>query len=126
MKLYKKYKDHGLQVLAFPCNQFMNQENKLEKEIKAHISHHFNVTFPVFSKIKVNGENTDPIYLYLKSHTPELYDPKKGLKNLPWNFAKFLVDNQGNVIRFYNPWENPSEMIPQIESMLNISTRDKK
>lgn len=116
--LYSKYKDKGLQILAFPCNQFKNQESKIESEIKEYVRSNFNATFPIFSKIEVNGPNTDPIYVYLKTNTKEFNKEDKELKNIPWNFAKFLVNKEGKVIQYYSPNENPKEMISQIENML--------
>jgi glutathione peroxidase len=113
-----KYKDKGVQILAFPCNQFKNQESKIESEIKKYVEDNFKAQFPIFSKIEVNGPNTDRIFIYLKTNTPEFVDKEKGLKNIPWNFAKFLVNEKGEVIRYFSPKENPSEMITHIEKLL--------
>lgn len=118
VEIYGKYKDSGLQILAFPCNQFRNQESKIEAEIKEFVQGKFNVNFPMFSKIEVNGPNTDPIFVYLKNNTPEFVDSEKGLKNIPWNFAKFLVNSKGEVVSYYNPKRNPNEMIGDIEKCL--------
>ena len=101
--LYQKYKDKGLVILGFPCNQFMNQEPLNEEEIKSFCSLTYGVTFPMFSKIDVNGENTHPLYKYLK-------EAKKGLlgsEAIKWNFTKFLVDKNGTVINRYAPATKP-------------------
>lgn len=101
--LYQKYKDKGLVILGFPCNQFMNQEPLNEEEIKSFCSLTYGVTFPMFSKINVNGENTHPLYQYLK-------EAKKGLlgsEAIKWNFTKFLVDKNGTVINRYAPATKP-------------------
>ncbi len=95
----------------------MNQELKTEEDIKKKVETDFKVEFPMFSKIKVNGEDAHPIYSYLKKNTPEL-NTEKGLKNIPWNFAKFLVDYEGNVVGFYTPNVEPKDIIPSIEKLL--------
>ncbi|WP_333803162.1 glutathione peroxidase [Sulfurospirillum sp.] len=104
--LYQKYKDKGLVILGFPCNQFMNQEPLNEAEIKSFCSLTYGVTFPMFSKIDVNGENTHPLYKYLK-------ETKKGLlgsEAIKWNFTKFLVDKNGTVINRYAPATKPESL----------------
>lgn len=104
--LYQKYKDKGLVVLGFPCNQFMNQEPLSEDEIKSFCSINYGVTFPLFSKIDVNGEQAHPLYTYLK-------EAKKGLlgsEAIKWNFTKFLVDKNGNVINRYAPATKPESL----------------
>lgn len=104
--LYQKYKDKGLVVLGFPCNQFMNQEPLNEDEIKSFCSLNYGVTFPLFSKIDVNGEQAHPLYTYLK-------ESKKGLlgsEAIKWNFTKFLVDKNGTVIHRYAPATKPESL----------------
>lgn len=104
--LYQKYKDKGLVILGFPCNQFMNQEPLNEAEIKSFCSLTYGVTFPMFAKIDVNGENTHPLYQYLK-------EAKKGLlgsEAIKWNFTKFLVDKNGTVINRYAPATKPESL----------------
>ena len=104
--LYQKYKDKRLVILGFPCNQFMNQEPLNEEEIKSFCSLTYGVTFPMFSKIDVNGENTHPLYQYLK-------EAKKGLlgsEAIKWNFTKFLVDKNGTVINRYAPATKPESL----------------
>lgn len=104
--LYQKYKDKGLVVLGFPCNQFMNQEPLSEDEIKSFCSLTYGVTFPMFAKIDVNGENAHPLYKYLK-------ESKKGLvgsEAIKWNFTKFLVDKSGVIINRFAPATKPESL----------------
>ena len=104
--LYQTYKDKGLVILGFPCNQFMNQEPLNEEEIKSFCSLTYGVTFPMFAKIDVNGENAHPLYKYLK-------EAKKGLlgsEAIKWNFTKFLVDKNGTVINRYAPATKPESL----------------
>jgi glutathione peroxidase len=117
--MYQKYKDSGLQILGFPCGQFMGQELSTDKEIRNFIDKKFNVDFPMFSKIEVNGNNTHPIFKYLKYNSGQM-NQAKGLKNIPWNFAKFLVNSQGEVIKFYEPGIKPVEMMKDIQPLLRI------
>jgi len=104
--LYQKYKDKGLVILGFPCNQFMNQEPLNEEEIKSFCSLTYGVTFPMFSKIDVNGENTHPLYKYLKEAQKGLL----GSEAIKWNFTKFLVDKNGTVINRYAPATKPESL----------------
>lgn len=104
--LYKKYKDKGLVILGFPCNQFMNQEPLNEDEIKSFCSLTYGVTFPMFAKIDVNGEHTHPLYQYLKESQKGLL----GSEAIKWNFTKFLVDKNGNVINRYAPATKPEAL----------------
>ena len=106
----KKYEEKGFSVLAFPCNQFGNQEPGNNNEIQEFCSLNFQTSFPVMSKIDVNGKNADPLFNYLKSE-------KKGLlgsKGIKWNFTKFLVDQNGEVIKRYSP--NKENLIIDIGS----------
>jgi glutathione peroxidase len=112
--LYKKYKDKGLVVLGFPCNQFGEQEPGTEAEILEFCQTKYGVTFPMFSKIEVNGDGTHPLYKFLKSNTPgENKD-----KDIKWNFTKFLVDGNGNVIERYAHNTKPASMENRIDSIL--------
>lgn len=113
-ELYLKYKDKGLEILAFPCNQFGNQEPGTNEEIKEFCSTNFNVTFPLFDKINVNGENAHPLYKYLKS-------VKSGLitDDIKWNFTKFLVNRQGIPVERFAHTTDPMSMAPAIEKLLN-------
>jgi glutathione peroxidase len=113
-KLYKKYKDQGFVVLGFPCNQFGGQEPGTEKEIAEGCVLNYGVTFQMFSKINVNGENAHPIYKYLKGKL-------KGLmgKDIKWNFAKFLIDSNGNPVQRYATSTKPEKLEKDIEKLLN-------
>lgn len=114
-KLYKKFKDKGFEILAFPCNQFGNQEPGTNEEIKTFCSTKYNVTFRLFDKIEVNGPNTHPLYKFLKDAKPGLM----GSKDIKWNFTKFLIDRNGNVIERYAPQTTPESIEKDIEKLLN-------
>ncbi|MCF0148625.1 MAG: glutathione peroxidase [Clostridium sp.] len=111
--LYKEYKDSGLQVLGFPCNQFLNQEPGDNKDVKNFCQINYGVTFDMFEKIEVNGSNAHPIYKYLK-------DQEKGIltKDIKWNFTKFLIDRNGNVVKRYSPTTSPLKIKEDIDKML--------
>ncbi|EEH97855.1 MULTISPECIES: glutathione peroxidase [Clostridium] len=112
-ELYKEYKDSGVEILGFPCNQFLNQEPGENKEVKNFCQINYGVTFNMFEKIDVNGSNTHPIYKYLK-------EQEKGLltKDIKWNFTKFLIDKEGNVIKRYSPTTSPLKIKTDIEKLL--------
>ena len=95
----------------------MNQEFDSQKEIKEFVQEKFKVDFPMFSKIEVNGENTHPIYKYLKENSQDM-KTESGLKNIPWNFAKFLVNSEGKVVGFYPPKVNPKDIESEINKLL--------
>jgi len=104
--LYRKYKDQGLVVLGFPCNQFGRQEPGDEKQIREFCDQNYSVTFPLFAKIDVNGAHAHPLYRYLKS-------AKKGLlgrEAIMWNFTKFLVGANGAVLQRYGPRTKPEDI----------------
>jgi len=104
-KLNQKYKDKGLVILGFPCNQFLNQEPGDEKSISEGCLLNYGVTFPMFSKIDVNGKNTHPIYKYLKGELSGLFGSK-----IKWNFTKFLIDSNGNPIKRFSPTTVPEKI----------------
>jgi len=112
--LYRKYRDKGFEVLGFPCNQFMSQEPGTEAEIREFCSLRYDVSFPLFSKIDVNGPNTDPLFAHLKSAAPGL----AGTQSIKWNFTKFLVDRQGRVIKRFATATKPGAIQSAIESAL--------
>ena len=112
--LYEKYQEKGLVILGFPCNQFAGQEPGTEKEIQNFCRVNFGVTFPMFAKIEVNGENTHPLYLYLKSEQPGIL----GTEAIKWNFTKFLVDREGNVVARFGSSTKPKEIEAEIETLL--------
>ena len=112
--LYRKYKDRGLVVLGFPCNQFGSQEPGSEAEIEKFCSITYDVTFPLFAKIDVNGAATHPLYARLKSARPGLL----GTAAIKWNFTKFLVDAQGNVRARYAPSDTPEKIEAEVAALL--------
>ena len=112
--LYQKYQGQGFEVLAFPCNQFKQQEKGSDAEIKQFCDLRFNIQFPLFSKIDVNGENTHPLFSFLKSEAPGIL----GSKGIKWNFTKFLVNKQGKVIKRYAPTTKPEAIESDIKDLL--------
>lgn len=112
--LYQRYKDRGLVVLGFPCNQFGHQEPGDEVEIGAFCEKNYGVDFPMFAKIDVNGSDAHPLYRYLKSEAPGLL----GSEGIKWNFTKFLVDQSGRVVRRYAPKDKPEALAADIEKAL--------
>lgn len=112
--LYKKYADKGLVVLGFPCNQFGAQEPGSESDIQSFCSTTYGVSFPMFAKIEVNGENAHPLYRFLKREAPGIL----GSEAIKWNFTKFLVDKTGKVVRRYAPTETPQSLEKDIEAIL--------
>ena len=112
--LYRKYQDKGLVVLGFPCDQFGHQEPGDETEIKNFCSLHYDVTFPMFAKIEVNGADTHPLYRFLKKEKPGLL----GSEAIKWNFTKFLVDRSGNVVERYAPNAEPASLAGDIGKLL--------
>jgi glutathione peroxidase len=113
-KLYNKYKHRGVVVLGFPCNQFGNQEPGDEKSISEGCLINYGVTFPMFSKIEVNGKNAHPIYKYLKKEINGLF----GLK-IKWNFTKFLIDYTGKPVKRFSPITRPEKIDKYLERLLN-------
>ena len=118
MDLYSKYSDRGLQIMGFPCNQFMLQEQKCELDIKKFAKEKFNVEFPLFSKIEVNGENQHEIYVYLKTNCKDFKMDGNTLKEIPWNFAKFLVTDDGKVLNYFGPDKEPKEIERDLDRMI--------
>lgn len=113
-KLYRAHKDEGLVVLGFPCNQFGKQEPGDAKEIVNFCSLQYDVTFPVLAKVDVNGASADPLYVYLKGQKPGLL----GSKGIKWNFTKFLVNRQGQVVKRYAPTDKPEALESDIVKLL--------
>lgn len=112
--VYQQFKDKGVEVLGFPCNQFGKQEPGTADEIGSFCEKNFGVTFPLFSKIDVNGDNAHPLYQHLKSKAPGLL----GTKAIKWNFTKFLVKKDGTVYKRYAPTTPPEELTKDIEKLL--------
>lgn len=113
-RLWRKYRDQGFAVVAFPCNQFGAQEPGDAEEIASFCSTNYGVSFPVLGKVDVNGGNAAPIYRVLKSAAPGLL----GSEAIKWNFTKFLVDRQGRVVRRYAPTTKPEDLEKDIEALL--------
>jgi glutathione peroxidase len=112
-QLYQKYKDRGFVILGFPCNQFSNQEPGSDREIAEGCIINYGVSFPMFSKIDVNGDNAHPIYKYLKNNLSGLFGSK-----IRWNFAKFVINAEGVPIKRYSPATNPEKLVNYIEKLL--------
>lgn len=112
-KLYDTYKDQGFVILDFPCNQFAGQAPGSAEEINTFCSLNYQTTFPRFAKIKVNGKEAEPLYDWLKSE-------KSGLlgKRIEWNFAKFLINREGNVVQRFSSKSEPEKMVVDIEALL--------
>jgi len=112
--LYKEYKDQGFVVLGFPCNQFGRQEPGSESDIEAFCQLNYGVSFPMFAKIDVNGNDADPLFKYLKKSQKGLL----GSEKIKWNFTKFLVNRDGKVIARYAPTVKPKDLTKDIEELL--------
>lgn len=112
--LWRKYEDRGLVVLGFPCDQFGHQEPGDEEEIKRFCSLKYDVTFPMFAKVDVNGENAHPLYRHLKKAAPGLL----GTEAIKWNFTKFLVDRTGETVTRFAPNDSPESLEKDVEKAL--------
>ncbi len=112
-QLYRTYKERGLVILGFPCNQFANQEPGSTNDIEQTCYVNYGVTFPMFEKVKVNGGDAHPIFKYLKKELPALLG-----KSIKWNFTKFILDTKGKPVKRFAPSTSPAAMIPIIESLL--------
>ena len=111
--LYEAWHDKGLEILAFPCNQFAGQESGTNDEIQAFCQMNYGLTFPVYAKINVNGKDSHPLYKYLRS--------QKGTRlgsQIKWNFTKFLIAKDGSIFKRFEPNVNPEEMGPFVEALL--------
>lgn len=112
-KLYDEFKDKGLVMLGFPCNQFGAQEPGGPEEIATFCSLNYGVTFPIMEKVDVNGDNTHPVYQFLKSQKKQLL-----MERIKWNFEKFLIDREGNVVERFSSAGTPDHIRPAIEKLL--------
>ena len=113
-QLHRTYQDRGLVVLGFPCNQFAEQEPGSELEIAAFCRVNYDVTFPIFSKVEVNGREAHPLYKWLKRKAPGLLR----VQLVPWNFTKFLIDRSGEKVKRFAPNVEPAELAGPIEALL--------
>jgi glutathione peroxidase len=112
--LWQTYRDRGLVVLGFPCNQFGHQEPDAEEAIGQFCATNFGVSFPLFKKVEVNGDGAHPLFVELKDRAPGLL----GSKAIKWNFTKFLIDGTGQVVSRYAPTTKPAELAGDIEALL--------
>ena len=112
--LYRKYHDRGVEVLGFPCNQFGSQEPGSEVDIQTFCSTTYDVTFPLFAKVDVNGAGAHPLYQLLKGEKPGIL----GTEAIKWNFTKFLVNRQGEVVKRYAPTDKPEDLDAAVAALL--------
>ena len=113
-ELYQRYGDKGFEVLAFPCNQFGGQEPGNAEEIAEFCKVNFGLTFPLMAKVDVNGDQASPLFDWMKGEAPGLM----GSKAIKWNFTKFLIDREGNVVKRYGPADAPKAIAKDIEKLL--------
>ena len=113
-KLFQEYKDKDFEVLGFPCNQFGAQEPGSAEEIDTFCKVNFGLTFPLMQKVEVNGANASPLFDWMKAEAPGLM----GSKSIKWNFTKFLIDREGNVVKRYGPSDAPAAIAKDIEKLL--------
>jgi len=114
-QLYQQFKNQGLVILGFPCNQFGSQEPGNNEEIQQFCSMNYSVTFPVLAKVDVNGEKADPIYMFLKKEAPGIL----GTEMIKWNFTKFLITPEGKVFKRYAPNVVPQDIAQDISTLLS-------
>ena len=132
--LYRRDNDRGLEILGFPCNQFKEQEPASDAEIQAFCKSTYDVTFPVFAKVDVNGPGADPLFEYLRAQAPGDFGPRygdfyqaiskirpeaEGTDEVKWNFTKFLVDRKGIVVKRYEPSVSPADIETDLEHYLS-------
>ncbi|MEZ7874009.1 MAG: glutathione peroxidase [Bacteroidales bacterium] len=112
-RLYQKYKDRGLVILGFPCNQFANQESGSASEIQEFCQLNYGVTFPMFAKVDVNGPTAHPLFVYLKFKLGSIFGSK-----IKWNFNKFVIDKNGKPVKRFAPFTKPEKMESFLEKIL--------
>ncbi|WP_063593898.1 redoxin domain-containing protein [Peribacillus frigoritolerans] len=112
--LYVQYKEDGVVVLGFPCNQFLNQEPGDDLEIDSYCKLNHGVTFPMFAKVNVKGKEAHPLFSYLAENAPGVM----GSKSIKWNFTKFLIDRNGNIVSRFAPKTKPLEMEEDIKKLI--------
>ncbi|GAA5524816.1 hydroperoxy fatty acid reductase gpx1 [Microbulbifer aestuariivivens] len=112
--LYQKYRERGLEVLGFPCNQFGKQEPGTDEEIQSFCELNYGVSFPMYSKVEVNGDGEHPLFRELKKEAPGLL----GTEAVKWNFTKFLVNRDGQVVKRFAPKDKPESLEAEIEALL--------
>lgn len=114
-KLYEQFRDRGFAILGFPCNQFGKQDPGSNDEIMEFCQLNYGVSFPMFGKIDVNGGSADPLFKHLKQAAPGAL----GSQGIKWNFTKFLIDGEGNVVKRYAPTTKPEDIASDIEPLLS-------
>jgi glutathione peroxidase len=114
-KLQEEFSSVGFTVLGFPCNQFGGQEPGSDTEIQNFCSARFQVKFPIFAKVDVNGKNEEPLFTFLKQKAPGFL----GSKKIKWNFTKFLIDREGRVVKRFAPTVSPEKIVPEILKIVN-------
>jgi glutathione peroxidase len=126
VELHKEFRDKGFEILAFPCDQFLSQEPGTNVDIKKLIKEKFRAEFPLFEKSEINGPNTCEVYKFLRHTTEALYDPENDVvQEIPWNFAKFLVDGaNGQVLSYYNPRVSPLSLREEIKGIIERNTKE--
>ena len=112
--MYKELHDKGLEVLGFPCNQFAQQDKGSDSEIAGFCMKNYGVSFPMFSKVEVNGDNAHPLYKYLKKEARGIL----GTQKIKWNFTKFLINQDGSVIKRFAPTAKPEDIAKQVRTLL--------
>ena len=112
-ELYKEFRYQGLEILGFPCNQFANQDSGSDQEISEFCSLNYGVSFPMFGKVEVNGKTAHPLFNYLKKEARGILS-----NEIKWNFTKFLIDTDGNVVKRYAPVVTPAQFKKDIEKLL--------
>lgn len=112
--LYQKYRERGFAILGFPCNQFGKQEPGDSADIGTFCERNYGVTFPLFAKVEVNGDNAHPLFRHLKSEAPGVF----GTEAIKWNFTKFLVARDGRVVKRFAPTDKPESLAGEIEALL--------
>lgn len=118
--LYEEFREQGLEILAFPSNQFMNQEPLSDEEIANFCQLNYGVSFPVFKKVDVNGKGAHPLFKFLKKEVPGML----GSQSIKWNFTKFLVGRNGKPLKRYSPSTKPEDIKPDIEKHLSYNDDD--
>ncbi len=113
-ELHRRFADRGLSVLGFPCDQFGHQEPGTEAEIRQFCSLTYDVTFPMFGKVEVNGRNAHPLFRHLTRDLPGLF----GTRRIKWNFTKFLLDRDGRGVKRYPPKVKPAQLVPDLDRLL--------
>ncbi|GGE57839.1 glutathione peroxidase [Priestia taiwanensis] len=113
-ELYEMYHERGFEVLSFPCNQFANQEPRSDEEIATACFLNYGTAYPIFQKINVKGEEAHPLYNYLTKEAPGIL----GSTSIKWNFTKFLIDRDGNVVKRFSPKTKPKKIVEEIEKLL--------